>query len=448
MSKRGRVVRPAAVGVTLSCLFPGLMAAAFNPQSAGGAEVTEAEGPIRVVIAGGQAGSGRINTTRPVFRFRVSGAAAEIVCRVDDGPELPCASPFRLPRLGQGRHWFSVTARPIDPDGLPVRVSHRFKVDTWPPGTRMLRGTRGTVRTIRRRAKAVFRVRGLRGSKGLQCRLGGRRWHRCRRWVTRWVGPGRHVIRFRAVDAAGNADPTPIVRRWRVKRWKPGIRGARRYAAGRAGTVSLAVDLGWRVAGVRKGRRARTASTIKAMLMVAYLRRSGVRNRPLDSGERSLLGTMIRHSDNTAASTVRDIVGESAIRRLATRAGMKRFEYSPIWGIMRVNARDHAVFMRRIDRLVPERHRGFALGQLGNITGSQSWGIGQVRHPGWHLYFKGGWGIADGSHGGVVDHQIALLRRGRWRIGLAILTEGNPSVEYGNQTLRGVAVRVLRGLPR
>lgn len=41
--------------------------------------------------------------------------------------------------------------------------------------------------------------------------------------------------------------------------------------------------------------------------------------------------------------------------------------------------------------------RGFALGQLGNITGSQSWGIGQVRHPGWHLYFKGGWGIADGT---------------------------------------------------
>ncbi len=46
------------------------------------------------------------------------------------------------------------------------------------------------------------------------------------------------------------------------------------------------------------------ASTVKAMLMVAYLRQGGVRHRRLDPGEKDLLGRMIRYSDNGAATTV------------------------------------------------------------------------------------------------------------------------------------------------
>jgi hypothetical protein len=71
-----------------------------------------------------------------------------------------------------------------------------------------------------------------------------------------------------------------------------------------------------------------------------------------------------------------------------------------------------------------------------------------VRPKGWRLFFKGGWGISDGSLGGTVNHQIALLERGGLRIGIAILTEGNPWTSYGESTLKGVARRILKGLPR
>jgi hypothetical protein len=45
-----------------------------------------------------------------------------------------------------------------------------------------------------------------------------------------------------------------------------------------------------------------------------------------------------------------------------------------------------------------------------------------------------------------VDHQVALLRRGRHRVALALFTQFDPDHAYGKQTLRGLASRLLRGL--
>ena len=63
---------------------------------------------------------------------------------------------------------------------------------------------------------------------------------------------------------------------------------------------------------------------------------------------------------------------------------------------------------------------------------------------GWEFYFKGGWGTGTGR----VDHQVAFLEEHGRRIAVAILTEFDPSHSYGKRTLKGVAERLLRGLPR
>jgi hypothetical protein len=67
-----------------------------------------------------------------------------------------------------------------------------------------------------------------------------------------------------------------------------------------------------------------------------------------------------------------------------------------------------------------------------------------VAPRGWALYFEGGWG----SGRGLVDHQVALLTRGRERIAVAVLTSGSPSHRYATRTLRGVFRRLLRPLRR
>src|SRR2546429_2223871 len=128
------------------------------------------------------------------------------------------------------------------------------------------------------------------------------------------------------------------------------------------------------------------------MLLVAYLDRRSVRNRPLSADDRSLLAPMIRRSDN-AADRVLGIVGPGGVRGLAHRAGMRRFTpVTGVWGLSRIDAADQARYLLRIDALTPRRHRAYALRLLRTISPSQRWGIGRVRPAGWRLYFKGGWG--------------------------------------------------------
>jgi hypothetical protein len=178
------------------------------------------------------------------------------------------------------------------------------------------------------------------------------------------------------------------------------------------------------------------------MLLVAYLRQSSVRDRPLGAADRALLTPMVRWSDNVTATRVRDIVGDRGLVRLARRAGMRHFRPTPVWGLSSVDAADQSRYLLHIDRLVPRRHRAFALRLLGSVVRSQRWGIARVRPRGWALYFKGGWG----SGSGAVDHQVALLRRGGRRVAVAIMTTSSPSHEYGKATLEGVARRLLRHL--
>ncbi|HEY7950577.1 MAG TPA: serine hydrolase [Solirubrobacterales bacterium] len=249
---------------------------------------------------------------------------------------------------------------------------------------------------------------------------------------------------------AATPSPGRAAERAASRPWKPSVAGAHRYARTRLGDVSFAIA--GRRARLRSFQGARTApaaSVIKAMLLVAYLRQRSVRSRRLHADERALLEPMIRVSDNAAGIQVAALLGDGRVERLARAARMRDFQwvYEPGWlgGLSQISARDQARFMLRYERYVPGRHRHFARHLLGSVVAWQRWGIASVRPRGWRLYFKGGWGIEDDGVG-TVSHQVAFLERGRCRLALAILTEHNPSTTYGNETLRGVARRLLHGI--
>jgi beta-lactamase family protein len=257
-------------------------------------------------------------------------------------------------------------------------------------------------------------------------------------------------MRTRAVIAVAAALvaalPTAPAEAFPLPAWSPHVAGARRYADSRAGVVAFAVvDQSGRLRGYRPSAAVPSASILKPMLLVAYLRKSSVRHRALTERERDLLGPMIRRSDNGAAGIVLALDGSAAVYRLARVAGMKHFRLRlPIWGLSEITPRDQARFFYRIDSYVPARHRTYAMRLLATIVPAQRWGVAQVVPVGWRLCFKGGWG----SGTGLVDHQVALLTAGARRVSLAITTRFNPTHEYGKETLRGVAARLLRGLPR
>jgi len=151
---------------------------------------------------------------------------------------------------------------------------------------------------------------------------------------------------------------------------------------------------------------------------------------------------MIRRSDNAAATAIHNEVGARGLRRLARRAGMKRFIPNPVWGGSQITARDQSRFFWRIRKLVPRRHRSYAMGLLRRIVPGQRWGVPRANPRGWRVHFKGGW---TPSGGGWRVNQSALLQKGNRRLAIAVLTDGDPSLGYGATTISGVTRRLLRG---
>ena len=185
-----------------------------------------------------------------------------------------------------------------------------------------------------------------------------------------------------------------------------------------------------------------TASVIKAMLLVSYLRKVNNQDRRLTREERRQLRPMITVSSNSAATWVYNRLGDRRLRRLARRADMDQFSICCSWGYARFSARDQAKFFWRIERLTPPRFRDYAMRLLRSVVPRQSWGIPSVARPrGFSVFFKGGWRST--VHGRLV-HQASLIRYPGTAFSLVVLTDGNPSMRYGIETIAGVARRILR----
>ena len=281
------------------------------------------------------------------------------------------------------------------------------------------------------------------------------------------IAPPARRFSFRACiepsDLAG-AGPPPIGPRCPRRSFKPGkrpsglpfqgdgrgelaipsaaaITAARRYLARRSGRTSFAViDTAGRLRGARVNSQFGSASVVKAMLLVAYLRRLAGRGAGLDASARAKLYPMIHVSDNGAASAIFGVVGQGGLRQLARRAGMTHFTPSGIWGATKITAADQARFFYKQERLVPARFRRYARALLSGIARAQSWGIPAAARPRWKVFFKGGWNPARGR-----VHQAARLARGSQRIAIAVLQDNTPSMGYGEATIAGVTRRLLNG---
>jgi beta-lactamase class A len=223
--------------------------------------------------------------------------------------------------------------------------------------------------------------------------------------------------------------------------WAERVEDARQFAASRRGDVGFAVvDEHGELHGHNAAGHFESASVVKVMLMVAYLREA--RNRGLDDHDRNLLAPMIKRSANAPASEIFLQVGAGALHKLARDAGMKGFTTGPTWGASHIAPGSQARFFHEIERYIPKRHVDYALHLMANVVSRQRWGIPPAVPQGWRIHFKGGW--APEAAGWKIN-QVALLTNGDRRLSVAVLTRGNPSKGYGHATIRGVAERLLGG---
>jgi Subtilase family len=155
--------------------------------------------------------------SRPVVEFTASRPVA-FSCRLDGGAPQPCASPFSVPApLADGSHAIVVSGMDLTAqEGRAATPT--FVVDTQAPGTTFAKHPPKRVRSHRHRARVVFRFRTDEAGPSFVCKVDRGPSQVCAPRLSRRFAPGRHLVRVRAQDAAGNVDPTPAVFRFRVER--------------------------------------------------------------------------------------------------------------------------------------------------------------------------------------------------------------------------------------
>ena len=222
------------------------------------------------------------------------------------------------------------------------------------------------------------------------------------------------------------------------------IAAATRFLQGRAGRTAFAlVDSQGHVHGLHLREHFETASVVKVMMLIAFLQMRAAQHRGLSGADTSLLYPMIHESNNDAASAVLSIVGGAAVAHVAREAGMR--DYAPgvgWWAYSQTSAVDQARLLAILDRLVPGRFYGYARYLMSTIEPSQSWGIPPVARPRWQVFFKTG---ALPERG--LFNEVARLERAGVTFSVAVLTDGDPSMAYGEETIAGVAARLLARNP-
>jgi hypothetical protein len=190
---------PTAVGAGLVDAFDAVAALALPPTVA----ITKAPAALSRV-------------RRPTVEFRANRPVA-FSCQVDGGPAQPCASPFTVPvDLGDGRHGIAVSG--TDLAGRSASSAVSFEIDTRRPRTRIVKHPPKLIRTHRRSFRARFRFASNEPGATFVCKVDRGLLRFCGRRISRRFGEGKHSVRVRARDRAGNVDASAAVFRFRVKR--------------------------------------------------------------------------------------------------------------------------------------------------------------------------------------------------------------------------------------
>jgi Ca2+-binding RTX toxin-like protein len=99
----------------------------------------------------------------------------------------------------------------------PPAAAKPPRTDTQPPRTRILAHPAKLVRTAGRRRRVVFRFASSERRSRFRCKLDRKPYRPCASPRAYTVGLGGHAVRIFAIDAGGNADPTPALFKFRVR---------------------------------------------------------------------------------------------------------------------------------------------------------------------------------------------------------------------------------------
>lgn len=226
--------------------------------------------------------------------------------------------------------------------------------------------------------------------------------------------------------------------------WGTRLSATQGYMGNRQGIAHIALLAEGRSYGWRALSSVPAASTIKPFLMVAYLDQPAVRHRDLTQDEKDLLMEMVGGSNNAATAAIYARLDPRWLRVEKRKFRLSHLQIPPVdWGAARTTAAEQASFFSNILSEIPPRHRAFAQAALASSPPEQQWGLLQARPSGWTVLSKNGWG----SPNGELAASIGLFIHGLHRVALAIYMTNSPSRDYAQETIAGLAQRIMRPGP-
>jgi hypothetical protein len=174
--------------------------------------LSESAGPI-----GGSGacavGAGLVDAVGAIEALLAPGAGSAPACTPPESPPVV--------EEHEGERPFEEAEKKVVAANPPAEVQPPGEPPKQPPSTLFRKHPAHLIRTSAAKAKAVFAFGADEGGVTFSCQVDRAPFRACpQRFVGRFAA-GAHVLRVVARDAAGSADPTPAVYRFRVKRVAP-----------------------------------------------------------------------------------------------------------------------------------------------------------------------------------------------------------------------------------
>jgi len=230
------------------------------------------------------------------------------------------------------------------------------------------------------------------------------------------------------------------------------------YVSTRAGVVLAAVyDLRtgqtWQFG---QGQPQDEASVVKLDVLETLLAERGRSGTELSAGDRSMAEQMIEDSGNDAATSLWDEVGgASGIRSFNTSAGLADTVPSacvncpgfpwPGWGLSTTIPGDQLTLLRTLvepNSLLTNTERSYALSLMENVTPDQRWGVSGGVPAQVTVALKNGWLPLNSANNNWQINSVGWISGSGRDYLIAVLTTGNPTEQYGIDTIDQLAAMV------
>jgi hypothetical protein len=192
-----------------------------------------------------------------------------------------------------------------------------------------------------------------------------------------------------------------------------------------------------------------SASVIKVTILSALLRKAQDQHRHLTQTEAGLAEEMITESDNDAASDLWADVGRTDLQHFLDLARMTQTHLGPggYWGLTQITAYNETLLLQLLlhqNPVLDTSSRDYVLDLMARVIPAQRWGVPAGAPTRLTVHVKNGW-LPLLTHGWRIN-SIGCFTGHGGGYSIVVLTQDNPTMTYGIDTIEAIAEAINRDL--